>query len=445
MCYLICTNIDWKAKHHQKMIQVYDRYAKRRGPISTTIKNDHDIYCIHYHLNINGSQQPVEKKDTILLWNGEIYDAKESEYQLIWNAYKTQQWETLNGEFTILVLERSTQLLWIIRDVFGTKPLYFQKRKFGKKEEFLFSSFFHSNSSIYFSESYLLPSNRVLLFDCQQKIFLSTHYPLIVWNFSQYKTSLDDFHTALETSVLQKATYNNSQQHELLINLSSGHDSGLLCCILNKLKINYHTMTIGNKEDQTILRQRWKINQAMTQTSIHIRKYSRLSEMLPSFQIHLKVFQENRSIHVDLHQDQGFQSLLKLYMKLPKNHSIRIILCTNGCDEIFSDYGFQGHTFSIFSNFGGQFPNDLESLFLNQWENFYEGLQRLYLMKEEIAGGYFGLECRYPFLDPAVIQEFLWLHPDIKNRGYKYCIESYLEKNSYPFRPSTKIPFRPLT
>jgi len=247
---------------------------------------------------------------------------------------------------------------------------------------------------------------------------------------------------------------NNSQHHQLLVNLSSGHDSGILCCVLNLLQIEYHTMTIRNKEDPEILEQRWKKNQSLSLSnrSMVIRNYDPLSRDLPWFQIPVMSVKENRTVLVHLYQDHGFQSLFPMYRTLfsskPKQkqkHSIRIVLCTNGCDEIFSDYGCQGKFLSMFSNFGGQFPMDLESLFFNQWTNFYEGLQRLYLMKEEIAGGYFGLECRYPFLDPLVVQEFLWLHPDLKNKGYKYCLESYLDKHAYPYRPSLKIPFRPLS
>ena len=43
------------------------------------------------------------------------------------------------------------------------------------------------------------------------------------------------------------------------------------------------------------------------------------------------------------------------------------------------------------------------------WCNFYKNAQRSFLMKEELVAGVHGIEGRYPFLDPKVVQEYLWL------------------------------------
>jgi hypothetical protein len=42
-------------------------------------------------------------------------------------------------------------------------------------------------------------------------------------------------------------------------------------------------------------------------------------------------------------------------------------------------------------------------------------------MKEELIAGSYGIEARYPFLDPAVVQEFLSLVPALKNDEYVVC------------------------
>ena len=41
-------------------------------------------------------------------------------------------------------------------------------------------------------------------------------------------------------------------------------------------------------------------------------------------------------------------------------------------------------------------------------------------MKEEIIGGSHGIEQRYPFLDKEVVQEFLWLKPELKNKYFAF-------------------------
>jgi hypothetical protein len=48
---------------------------------------------------------------------------------------------------------------------------------------------------------------------------------------------------------------------------------------------------------------------------------------------------------------------------------------------------------------------------------------------------------RYPFLDKNLVQEFLWLHQDLKNREYKAPIHHYFVKNNYPFEKQIKRGF----
>ena len=84
------------------------------------------------------------------------------------------------------------------------------------------------------------------------------------------------------------------------------------------------------------------------------------------------------------------------------------------------------------SNFAGHFPHELSTIF--PWVNFFGGCQRNFLMKEEMIGGAHGIETRYPFLDPNVVQEFLWLHEDVKNSVYKKPVHDLLMEMKYPFK-----------
>ena len=62
-------------------------------------------------------------------------------------------------------------------------------------------------------------------------------------------------------------------------------------------------------------------------------------------------------------------------------------------------------------------------------------------MKEEVVSGTHGVEGRYPFLDKNVVQEFLWLTPELKNKNYKSVIYNYLKKENYPFEENKKVGF----
>ena len=107
-----------------------------------------------------------------------------------------------------------------------------------------------------------------------------------------------------------------------------------------------------------------------------------------------------------------------------------IYLSGSGADEIFSDYGFKGIKHFRHSTIGGLFPEDLDTVF--PWKNFFDNTQRAYLMKEEYVSGSHGIEGRYPFLDTQVVQEFLWLKPELKNKFYKSVLHNYMEQNDYP-------------
>ena len=116
-----------------------------------------------------------------------------------------------------------------------------------------------------------------------------------------------------------------------------------------------------------------------------------------------------------------------------------IYLSGSGADEIFSDYGYNGIKHFRHSTIGGKFPEDLETVF--PWKNFFDNTQRAYLMKEEYVSGSHGIEGRYPFLDKEVVQEFLWLKPELKNKFYKSVLHNYMEINDYPFDISQKVGF----
>ena len=122
-----------------------------------------------------------------------------------------------------------------------------------------------------------------------------------------------------------------------------------------------------------------------------------------------------------------------------KNDGVKMYLSGMGADELFSDYGFNGTKIFNHSNFGGLFPDKLESIF--PWNSFYGSSMESYLAKEEYIGGSYGLEARYPYLDVNVVQEFLNLTPKLKNLIYKSVIDNYLTKHNFPFCKGEKLGF----
>ena len=154
----------------------------------------------------------------------------------------------------------------------------------------------------------------------------------------------------------------------------------------------------------------------------------------------IKMFNK-KEVPIMLHEDGGALGLAILCEEMSRK-GFNVILSGGGADEIISDYGFNGDKIYSHSEFGGKFPKDLKSIF--PWKKFYGDSQRSYLKKDEMVAGLYGIEGRYPFLDLNVIQEFLNLKCDLKNKKYKSCISEFLEREKYPFSMNSKEGFDPM-
>jgi hypothetical protein len=86
------------------------------------------------------------------------------------------------------------------------------------------------------------------------------------------------------------------------------------------------------------------------------------------------------------------------------------------------------------------YPRSLDGIF--PWCHFYEGSMEAFIAKEEHVAGMYGIEGRYPYLDKSVVQEFLWLTQDLKNRMYKAPLDYYMRMANYPFELNVKRGFK---
>ena len=79
---------------------------------------------------------------------------------------------------------------------------------------------------------------------------------MYTWDLNQYKESFDDFNKALEESIRKRT----NTDKEILVNMSSGYDTGTICCVLNNLGIKYNTVTIKGQENIGIINKRLETN-----------------------------------------------------------------------------------------------------------------------------------------------------------------------------------------
>ncbi len=425
------------------MLTHANEFTQRRGPDHTSLFKKDGFTFLHDLLSITGDFTPQpfidEGANIVALFNGQIYNYLDfgtypSDGHIFIPLYKKYGWDfvrKLDGEFALVMFDFNKGEYLVSADVFATKPLWVAHE--GTKVGV--ASYRSSLERLGFIDPQKITANTTRVYRIADHTLVDER---TVFDFSleQHKQSLDDFFAAFE-DVVEKRTRN--LREKIFIGLSSGHDSGALALAMTHLKVHFEAYSIVGEENKEILAQRHRLLQYpphlidLTYANIlKAREYNKKHAEPHTFEI-------NPTYQVrDVREDPGAIGLSHI-CSIAKNDGVKIYLSGQGADEIISDYGREGKKLASHSTFAGQFPHDLAAHF--PWYNFYGGAQRDYLAKEEHISGAYGIEGRYPFLDPAFVQEFLLLTPEIKNRGYKYPLAEYLRVHDYPFDPEFKKGF----
>ncbi|MBQ9024606.1 MAG: asparagine synthase (glutamine-hydrolyzing) [Bacilli bacterium] len=260
---------------------------KHRGPDGEGIYIDGNVGCGHVLLKIQDvsekSKQPFCYKDLVLSFNGEIYNFLELKMELVNNGYTFDTIgdtevlikmldcygldNTLNrieGCYAFSLYNKNTKELYLVRDKFGIKPLYY----YNSDEELLYAS--EIKSILEFSkvprkfniDQVLISLNCKLWMDPHQTLFKDIysikpgHYVIIKddkfkdheyhsFKFSnQYNDSkklVTDFEKEFTDSVRKKLL----SQVPIAAFLSGGLDSSIVCKLLNdysNTKLNTYTI-----------------------------------------------------------------------------------------------------------------------------------------------------------------------------------------------------------
>jgi len=383
------------------------KFIRKRGQDYVGISRVHGFTFEHYLLSCTGNlmPQPIIDGDIVCVVNGEIYNHpfKVSDCENIIPIYKKHGLtfaSELDGEFAIALYDFGNDMAFFVTDRFATKPLWRNglecasyKSGVGGRE---------------------LPPNTIecIRISAEKELFRHTYHE---WDWSQYKDTYDDWIKSFEQAIRKRAS------DRCFIGLSSGYDSGAISKELTKQGVNFKAYSILNNENESIIQERAKYCYEWDEIKVK-------DEPIDIEDVHYTHAQEK--VVAD---DIGAKGLAAI-CKQANREGRKVCISGQGADEIIGDY----RLFPKQSNFKGIFPKELR-----KWENFDGGLQRDYLHKEEYVGGAFSIETRYPFLDTQVVQEFLWLTPELKNKNYKAPIYEYLTRNNVPFDKAVKRGFHP--
>jgi asparagine synthetase B (glutamine-hydrolysing) len=404
---------------------------KKRGPDVTNYTIHRNFFYLHNLLSITGTvtKQPLNNEETTLIYNGEIYNYQnfgsyESDGQCILDLYKSygkQGFKLLDGEFAILIHDHTQKKIYLCTDTFCTKPIFYSI----EGDEIGVCSYSSPLKSLGFNEIVRCKPNQITVIDEISKKVIE-EIPLFDFSLIQNKNSYDDWQIAFEKSIEKRV---KDIRHNVVVPMSSGHDSGLICCILDEKNFNYATISIRGKENQEILNKRFQLKNGnkLIYDSISNQEIEFIKNEFTKNVENFFYGPDPEKPIQDGFSDQGAIGLYFVLKRAKESFDSKIILSGQGSDEMMTnikEYGFQTRN-------PIPFPDNLEKVF--PWGNFYYGSQSSYLMKEECVAGSLGMETRYPFLDRDLIQEFLWLSSKLKNDSYKAPIAYVFKQKQYPY------------
>ena len=433
MCSFVGTNKEIKN------LKLVNKFTKNRGPDKTSVQNVNGFSLVHNLLSITGefNTQPLFHKngDLVCMYNGEIYNYKEfGQYDSdgdcilpLYEAHGKEFVKFLDGEFAIVLLDFNKREIVFVTDTFATKPLWYAT----EGSAIGFASYESSIKELGFKTVIKMQANQMEVLDLDT-LKKKSQSKIVSFDLEQHKRTYDDWVSSFVSSVEKRIS---GVREKVFIGLSGGYDSGAISCALEQLQAPYRAYTIVGAENLNIINERKQAIQDMVILDITKEQFlgerNYLSTDCEDF-----YFNGKPAARTD-----KASAGLSFICREARKDNYKIYLSGQGADEIISDYGYGGRKIYNHSQFGGKFPSDLSTIF--PWRSFYTGTQQKYLGKEECVAGSHGVETRYPFLDKQLVQEFLWLHQNLKNAKYKAPIHFFLRKNNYPFTANEKVGFRP--
>lgn len=464
-CSFFLCNYDANQPDNGTTLEKANYYNQFRGPDATNVQHIHGWTFLHNLLSMTGNftLQPFVNKDesVVALFNGEVYNYRDLAVQLengdadayasdgfaLLPAYRkwgTHFVEHLHGEYAIVLVDFVKGVVILSTDVFSTKPLWYGIWPCSNKKVCFAAASYQSvleGVGVPKGNRVMADANEVLVLSLSNAFAIESRRPVFTFDLHQHKNTTEDWGKAFMHAVKVRS---ERVKHKMFIGLSAGFDSGSIMLALELLQRPFYAYNIVTQGDSgRVIDDRVKFCQHAEATLIKISEEAFQGETA-WLKKHCEKFEYSihnvRKKYILPAGDKAAMGLSYILKKVRDRGGL-IYLSGSGADETINDYGLKGKKIFPHSCFAGVFPANLSTIF--PWCSFYGGTQRAYLMKEELVGGAHGIESRYPFLDPYVVQENLWLTHTLKNSEYKRPVADFLRKHSFPNMWGRKAGFNP--
>jgi len=369
----MCGIVGFKGKNSSLLKEMIES-IRDRGPDDSGSFEDEKFSLGHTRLSIldlsSSGHQPMLFEHLVMVYNGEVYNFKEirdelikegytfssdSDSEVILKAYHKWGLKAIDrfiGMFAIAIYDTKREMITLIRDRVGIKPLYYYldeksflfaselepimkyKKGLSIEQEALFEFFqfgyISSNLSI-FEKCYKLAPGHYAIYDIKSHTLKLQEYWSIIPFFQKpkFQKSEEELIDELEELLIDSFRYRMVSDVPVGVFLSGGIDSSIVSAILQKHYGNIHTFTIGFKEA--------KYNEATWAKRVAKHLGTNHTELY----LDSKKAEEILEHFIDIYDEPFGDSSgipTTLVSKIAKDNGMKVVLSADGGDEIFCGY-----------------------------------------------------------------------------------------------------------
>jgi asparagine synthase (glutamine-hydrolysing) len=401
-----------------------------RGPDNTNINNSiNNIYFQFHRLCINDlsdcGNQPFENDKYIWMCNGEIYNYKQLKYKYNITCKSNSDCEVigylidilgiqsisriLDGVFSISILDKTDNTLYLIRDPIGVRPLYYYNDEnilaFASEGKTLDSIVEHKGNITQF------PQSSYMIYNYNSNTYKITKY----FNFDNININnnikFNDLHSDINNMLVDSVKKRLISDRPIGCLLSGGLDSSLIASILSKLLKDsgkkLKTFSVGFKDSEDLKYAKKVAKYLKTDHYELVLDYDEAIGRIPELIKHIETY--------DVTTVRASIGMYLLSEYISKNHPEKVIFSGEGADELFGGYLYF-HLSPSHKHF------EQETVKLMKELHYFD------VLRSDRCTSAFGLELRVPFLDKEFVKYVLSI-PGIY-RQYNY-LEKYILRMSF--------------
>lgn len=444
---------------HKTLIDLMNAKNSYRGPDHTGVWVDEFLHLGHNLLTISGetetSKQPkVTRKGNILSYNGEIYDVEG--YDTDWLAemldfHGVDYLRKVNGHFALAWYEVEKGLLHLVRDHYGSKPLFYH---IDGKNDLYFSSTLDVFNYITEMElcnkrlSRIDKTSRFAMGELTPYKNINKLYPgeIITWDVKKKKlhsrSHLHDYQLEPNHNItfpeIKRSIENGLRavcdtKQTIGVSLSGGLDSNTVLSQIKKLGI----------EDRYAVSTMYDVSGQRDIYSPYMNDIHKIFECAAYHEtdhvpvvINDQVFRDNRieTLNALYHPVFDFKRTVPRFMAMKgaAEAGVKVICTGDSGDEIFTGYSGdhpdvqKGRLKNYTKENAQRIKEDLPWFpvhcfgddVLNNQRLFFLLTRDSYHIVNDLCAGYFSMEYRAPFTHQQLVRDILSVPAELKTKQH---------------------------